>query len=346
MEGLTKLLSGFQITDRGKGKLQLANKLPLTLMPFPVLQKSRKVTGIKAILHISYVKQENVWVSDDNANLILTNTSTGEKLYSVKNSIHSLRFSFSFSGTHTVNSAYELLYISTDSNINKFSNKGNTTIFIKITESTCEPQCVHCSLYNGDLLVGICERNEDTDTTIGTVRRYDSTGHLTQTIPFDNTTQTLYKNPRYITENHNTDVVVSDFDPIYNRGSVVVTSSEGKHRFSYTGPPQLESRLFPRGVCTDALSNILVCDYNTKTVHMLDQNGTFLKYLLTRDSPGIDNDTPWSLCYDINTHNLWVGTWSNTNVSVYKYLNRHITLGGTFLTTYSLLIYYVFFPYQ
>uniref|UniRef100_K1QSB8 Uncharacterized protein n=1 Tax=Magallana gigas TaxID=29159 RepID=K1QSB8_MAGGI len=57
--------------------------------------------------------------------------------------------------------------------------------------------------------------------------------------------------PNYITENNNGDIAVSDYD------AVVVTEREGRHRFSYTGHPA-ESVLRPRGICTDALSHILV----------------------------------------------------------------------------------------
>lgn len=55
-------------------------------------------------------------------------------------------------------------------------------------------------------------------------------GQLTQTIQSNNTRQSMYVIPRYITENNNGDVVVSD----WLRG-VVVTDRGGKHRFSFIG---------------------------------------------------------------------------------------------------------------
>lgn len=71
----------------------------------------------------------------------------------------------------------------------------------------------------------------------------------------------IYIDPHYITENNNGDVVVADFDFAADGG--------GYYRFSYTGPP-FGPRLQPHGVCTDALSHILVCDSGTNTITQLN----------------------------------------------------------------------------
>lgn len=105
--------------------------------------------------------------------------------------------------------------------------------------------------------------------------------------------------------------MVSDFDV------VVVTDCEGKHRFTYTGHP-LQSELSPRGICTDALSHILVCDLKTETIQIIDKDGQFLSNYLT-DLQKIEK--PWSLGYDVNNHHIWVGSRSHNKLSKY----RHIT---------------------
>ncbi|XP_052692830.1 uncharacterized protein LOC128171121 [Crassostrea angulata] len=104
--------------------------------------------------------------------------------------------------------------------------------------------------------------------------------------------------------------------------AVVVTECGGRHRFSYTGHPS-GSGLDPCGICTDALSHILVCDDKTKTVQMIDKDGQFLSHLLIRPS-GIFR--PWSLSYDINTHRLWVGSRDNNTGVIYSYITRHDAL--------------------
>lgn len=82
--------------------------------------------------------------------------------------------------------------------------------------------------------------------------RYNRTGQLTQSIQHDNTGLNLYCMPNYITENNNRDVVVSDSNLA---GAVVVTYYKGKYRFTYAKHPP---KFFPLGVCTDAMSHILV----------------------------------------------------------------------------------------
>nr|XP_034309027.1 uncharacterized protein LOC105333023 isoform X2 [Crassostrea gigas] len=145
------------------------------------------------------------------------------------------------------------------------------------------------------------------------VTRYNKTGEEIQTIQYNKTGQEMYRKPLYITENNNGDVVVSD-----NKEAVVVTDCGGNYLFTYTGHPS-GSELSPRGVCTDSLSNILIVDIKTKTVHMINQNGHFLGYLL-KDSQEIENIS--CLCYDVTASRLWVGSWTNNNVTVYRHIDQ------------------------
>eukprot|EP00105_Crassostrea_gigas_P042755 XP_019926903.1 PREDICTED: tripartite motif-containing protein 3 isoform X2 [Crassostrea gigas] len=162
--------------------------------------------------------------------------------------------------------------------------------------------------------------NDDTKThkVRGKVTRYNQSGQLTQTIQYNNTGRGLYRGLRYITENNNGDVVVSDFVS----GAVVVTERGGRHRFTYTGHPS-GSRLWPYGICTDALSHILVCDVITHTVQMINKDGQFLSHLLTKSQ---EMGGPWGLSYDVNTHRLWVGSEYNKKVCVFRYITRQDAL--------------------
>nr|XP_022289273.1 uncharacterized protein LOC111101191 [Crassostrea virginica] len=288
----------------------------LTLLSSPVVQKSLSVTGVEYCSHISCVTPDRVWVSDYN-NLILTDTATGKQLHSVEDPLDLV------TGKHTVNYKGELIYIDKERNIIKLCNDmKTTTTLIKHTDTTWEPLCVYCSPSSGDLLVGMCRLDTDTVTYTGKVMRYDNTGKYKQTIPHnDNTPHTLYKDPWFITENNNGDVLVSDL----SRHAVVVTSGEGVHRFSYTGPPPSGSRLLPAGICTDVMSHILVSDPITGTVQMLDRDGQFLSYVLTEQTPGMDY-RPCGLSYDVTTHAVYVGSHNNNTMSVCQYINRHTHL--------------------
>nr|XP_022290139.1 uncharacterized protein LOC111101816 [Crassostrea virginica]XP_022290140.1 uncharacterized protein LOC111101816 [Crassostrea virginica] len=289
----------------------------LTLLSSPVVQKSLSVTGVERCYHISCVTPDRVWVSDSN-NLILTDTATGKQLHSVKDSLRNL-----VTGIHTVNCEGELIYIDKERNIIKLCNDmKTTTTLIKHTDTTWIPLCVYCSPSSGDLLVGKYREDTYTYTCTGKVMRYDNTGKYKKTIPHnDNTPHDLYMLPFYITENNNGDVLVSDF----GHKAVVVTSGEGVHRFSYTGPPS-GSRLEPREICTDVMSHILVSDFMYHcTVQMLDRDGQFLSYVFTRQTPGM-NYRPWGLSYDVNTHAVWVGSIEDKTMSVCRHIDRHLHL--------------------
>ncbi|XP_078311707.1 uncharacterized protein LOC111100413 isoform X2 [Crassostrea virginica] len=313
---LVNLMKEIRLVPSGKPRRAGVEDL-LTLLSSPVVQKSLSVTGVELCLHISCVTPDRVWVSDNN--IILTDTATGKQLHSVEDS---LQTGF---GKHTVNCEGELIYIDKEYNIIKLCNDmETTTTLIKHTDTTWRPYCVYCSPSSGDLLVGLYREDTDSRTNTGKVMRYDNTGKYKQTIPHDdNTPHTLYEDPWYITENNNGDILVSDFD----RRAVVVTSGEGVHRFSYTGPPSGSGLFRPRGICTDVMSHILVSDCRTDTVQMLDRDGQFLSYVLIRQTPGMDY-TPCGLSYDVTTHAVYVGSYDNNTMSVCQYVNRHLHLAG------------------
>ncbi|XP_052692488.1 uncharacterized protein LOC128170749 [Crassostrea angulata] len=308
-EDVMESLSAIQITERGNRRV--GNQCLLKLTSGAELHQSLTVTGVGCCFHISCVTSDRVWVSDGRNNLMLTDT-TGVPLHRVKDSCSDYD-----RGLHTVNSESELIYIDRNYNINKLSkDMKTTTTFIERTDSTWRPRCVYWSPSTGGLLVGMYKDNTDT----GKVTRYNQSGQLTQTIQYHNTGRRLYSLPLYITENNNGDVVVSDFN--YGPGAVVVTKRGGRHRFSYTGPPS-GSVLYPYGICTDALSHILVCDRITKTVQMINKDGQFLSHLLTKSEEMV---SPCSLSYDVNTHRLWVGSMFKNKVCVYRYITRQEAL--------------------
>lgn len=298
-KSVTKSLNAFQIKNNVERHLQYRHFLKL--MYEPVLQHHIKVTDIRHCRHISFATTDKVWVSDDENNLILTNTE-GEILHHL-NDIYCDSFSC---GLHTVNSENEFIYIERDHDIKILSTNLRTFKLIK-ADSIWKPLCVYFSWSTGDLLIGACRY----DTWIGKIIRYSQTGERKQQIQHNNLGHDMFKEPYYLTENNNEDIVVSNWP-----NAVVVVNRSGKHRFSYTGHLS-ESQLRPRGVCTDAMSHILVCDERTNTVHIVSKDGQFLSKMLIRP-PGIF--TPFSLKYDINTQRLWVGSKHNNNVFVYTYL--------------------------
>ncbi|XP_061171137.1 uncharacterized protein LOC133180686 [Saccostrea echinata] len=301
-ENMIRLLCEIQIIETGQR--QVRNECLFKLMSTPVLHKSIEVS-VTGAWHISCVNSEQVWISDPSINdCILTN----KKGKSLQRLIDISLDTFSY-GAHTVNITGDLIYIDKGYNIKKLSYNDRKKFTLIKTKAPWRPFCVYSSPFTADLLVGMM----NTDTETGKVNRYNNTGQHIQTIQYGNTGQEMYSEPRYITENRNGDVIVSDF----GSDAVVVTEYGGRHRFSYTGHPS-GSGLSPLGICTDALSHIIVCGFKTRTVQMIDKNGNFLKIILKGQI-----DEPLSLCYDWKTHLLWVESW-NDKVCIYRYINKHV----------------------
>lgn len=311
-----------------KGKRRTGNEHLLKLMSGPELHQSVALPSSHGCFHMTSVTTNWFWASYDDNNIILSNTA-GDKSYHLLDTPSDLLSGY---GAHTVNSSNELIYIDKEYNIKKLSmDLRTTTTFLTRAQLKLRPQCIYWSLSTNELLVGMCQRHtkyinlsEESekfpeDTWTGVVIRFNETGQLTQKILRGNTGSELFKYPCKITENNNGDVVVSDWST-----AVVVTDREGRHRFSYTGHPP-GSKLQPRGICTDALSHILVCDDETETVQLLDRDGQFLLHLLIRP-PGIIR--PHNLNYDVATHRLWVGSEDINKVLVYKYITRQDAVIG------------------
>lgn len=281
---------------------QKENVCQLKMLSPPEFCQSFTLKDIESCRHISFLTADLVWVSDDKDNLILTST-TCETLHRVDDLCKKCDY-----GVHTVNSDGDLIYVDMNHNIKRLSNDLKTvTTFIETTDSIWKPECVFWSRYNSDLLVTMFKE----DPLEFKVTRYNQRGIPTQMIQKDKAGLDLYELPRYITENNNGDIVVSDCM------AVVVTKSDGRHCFSYTGHPP-GSGIRPEGICTDALSHIIVCVSVTDLVQILDKNGHFLSHLLTKS----EINTPHSPYYDINTHCLWVGLRDKAIVKVFKLIKE------------------------
>ena len=93
-------------------------------------------------------------------------------------------------------------------------------------------------------------------------------------------------------------------------GDVCVFYEDGGLKFVYSGH---SGGFLPTDICCDALCNIIFTNCCDSSVHVIDSEGAFLKYLLTSDRC-VPDLTAVALYRD----SLWVGSYSG-EVRVYRY---------------------------
>ncbi|XP_078321313.1 uncharacterized protein LOC144621597 [Crassostrea virginica] len=246
----------------------------------PLLDVPRLITdiptGYRDLYNLSCLSDEEIWTSGRNEIMKLYNLK-GELLKSVQTK----------SGNNpqdiAVTRSGGLVY--TDLKDRSINLVSGTQIQTLITLRGWFPHGL-CSTASGDLLV-IMTSDDWKQTKV--VRYSGSTEK--QTIQYDDQGKPLYSSgpyTKYLSENRNSDICVADYD------SVVVVSAAGNLRFRHTGPPSTPGESFrPRGITTDSQANILTSDMYKHRIHIIDQDGLFLRFL---HNCGLQ--APGGLCVD------------------------------------------------
>ena len=106
-----------------------------------------------------------------------------------------------------MNNHFELFYIEKQYTISSLSDDMKTKISSTFEKDFewCQT-CIYCSHATGQILIGKIKYG----TKESKIEKYNEQGKLEQSIQKYNNEQALYNFPRFITENNNRDIVVSD----------------------------------------------------------------------------------------------------------------------------------------
>lgn len=163
-----------------------------------------------------------------------------------------------------------------------------------------------CCTRADDILVCMCDTNQ---RNFKLVQYQEQT--VKQEIYKDKGGNPIFRGLLYLAENNNGDICVSDT----GASAVLVADRTGSIRFRYDGSPAKKRAPFlPRQIVTDSISQIIVTDENNDCLHILDQNGQFLKCV---EDCGLDK--PIGLGLD-DGGKLWVTLRGSNVLKVIEYM--------------------------
>ena len=198
-------------------------------------------------------------------------------------------------------------------NILKIDISGKSSLWMNT--SPLEANCIGEAL-NGNVLISLCDEYSGarTEQSQRSVRMVTPSGDVLHSYEYgeDGITPVLTC-PQRVTQNYNSEVCVVNKYEIAKgnwRGNVCVFYEDGGLRFVYNGH---DGEFNPCGICCDSLCNIICVNNMHDKIHVVNSEGSFLKYLFTRDTC-----VPKPIALALHRGVLWVGSREG-EVRVYRY---------------------------
>ena len=169
--------------------------------------------------------------------------------------------------------------------------------------------------FSGNVLISLRDKKSGTRTEQSqrSVRMVAPSGDVLHSYEYDQDGTPVLTCPQNLTQNYNSDIcVVNKYEVAKHdwRGNVCVFYEDGGLRFVYSGH---NGEFNPFGICCDLLCNIICINFYDNTIHVVSSEGSFLKYLLTRDAC-VQNPRSLALHRGV----LWVGSQGG-EVRMYRY---------------------------
>ena len=192
----------------------------------------------------------------------------------------------------TVTSDGELLLVDTNNNCIR-------SVFREKEFSTSGTPSGLCCLNNNDMVVTF---HHDSKVVV-----YSRKGDIRQTLD-----HIKFRRPMSVAVNKvNQDICVCDSP--YDAGKVLTIGVDGQLQYKYSGRDGKE--FAQADVCTDEIGHVLITDNENQCVHILDQEGQFIQYVLTTQQ-GLEGPTT----IDVDKEGyVWVGE-VRRQVKVARYL--------------------------
>lgn len=292
----------------GEYKAKLTHEISLPVdVPYQSTKTLLKLAIVIAVIPTSYkplhevacLGKNEAWICGSRYTTTITRIGiNGKSKACLYNNIHIV-------ADIAVNVQGDLVYIYGD----KGEIKGHPNSLTISIPQNWRPYSLCCSR-SGDVLVSMSNGRERK------IIRYHEK-EITQEIHKDENGALIFEKGNHLhclrfMENNNRDICISDD----NAGVMIVVNLAGKVRFRYDGKPAKKNYQFrPRNIVTDSLNQIIIADYSNSCLHIIDQDGKFLKCV---DDYGLDN--VHALSVD-DEGRLWAARMSKSGIiKVIQYL--------------------------